>query len=647
MRNPLRQYWELLSTYLRPQRARVLVLAVLLFGGIALQIANPQLLRYFIDTAQAGGERRALLLAALLYIIVALITQALSVGATYVSENVGWTATNRLRADLALHCLRLDLSFHKARTPGELIERIDGDVSALANFFSQFVVKVFGNLLLIIGILVALYLEDWRIGLLLTSFVVVVLLVLFLAQRMALPFWKAARQSSAELFGFVEERLAGVEDIRSSGAVAYTLRRLAERGHDRMRRERKAGVVGVLTWTAPVALFAFGLAAAFVLTKSLFDAQAITLGTAYLTFFYTQLMIQPVHLITRQIEDLQKASAGIARIQELYATRSTVIDGDAALPPGPLAVAFERVSFAYADEEARTTDHGPRAADLDRGSENQTELAANQTGLPAGEERLPANNGRSKTNHEGTNGKDADRSSVVGRGSSDIVLDAISFAIQPGRTLGILGRTGSGKTTLTRLLFRLYDPSAGTIRLGGVDIGTTRRADLRARVGMVTQEVQLFQASVRDNLTFFDETIADDRILQALDELELLPWLQALPAGLDTIMAAGGGISAGEAQILAFTRVFLRDPGLVILDEASSRLDPATERLIEHAVDRLLDARTGIIIAHRLATVLRADDILILEEGRIREYGPRAALMADPDSRFAELLRVGMEEVLA
>jgi ABC-type multidrug transport system fused ATPase/permease subunit len=227
------------------------------------------------------------------------------------------------------------------------------------------------------------------------------------------------------------------------------------------------------------------------------------------------------------------------------------------------------------------------------------------------------------------------------------VLDDISLAIAPGRVLGILGRTGSGKTTLSRLLFRLYDPTAGTIRLGGVDIRATSRADLRRRVGMVTQDVQLFHAPVRDNLTFFDETIADARIVATLEELGLLPWLSTLPDGLDTVLAAGGGLSAGEAQLLAFTRVFLRDPGLIVLDEASSRLDPATEGLLERAVDRLLENRTGIIIAHRLATVLRADDILILEGGRIREYGPREQLMADPDSRFAELLRVGMEEVLA
>jgi ATP-binding cassette subfamily B protein len=167
-------------------------------------------------------------------------------------------------------------------------------------------------------------------------------------------------------------------------------------------------------------------------------------------------------------------------------------------------------------------------------------------------------------------------------------------------------------------------------------------------VGMVTQDVQLFRASVRDNLTFFDARIDDRQIHAVLEELGLTDWVEGLPHGLDTMLeAGGGGLSAGEAQLLAFTRIFLRDPGLVILDEASSRLDPATEQLIEHAVDRLMSDRTGIVIAHRLATVTRADDILILDGGEIVEYGPRQALADDPESRFAYFLRVGMEEVLS
>jgi ABC-type multidrug transport system fused ATPase/permease subunit len=153
---------------------------------------------------------------------------------------------------------------------------------------------------------------------------------------------------------------------------------------------------------------------------------------------------------------------------------------------------------------------------------------------------------------------------------------------------------------------------------------------------------------VRDNLTFFDTTIADDRILTVIDELGLGLWYRALPAGLDTeLEGAAAGLSAGQAQLLAFTRVFLKDPGVVILDEASSRLDPATEQLIEHAVDRLLVGRTGLIIAHRLGTVHRADHILILDDGQVGEYGAYQSLLADPVSRFSRLLQTGLEEVLA
>jgi ABC-type multidrug transport system fused ATPase/permease subunit len=293
-------------------------------------------------------------------------------------------------------------------------------------------------------------------------------------------------------------------------------------------------------------------------------------------------------------------------VRELYGITSSLADGQQELPAGPLTVEFAEVTFEY-DDGAGTGDRG-----LAIGSNGQAESL-----IPSPQSPI-----------------------------SERVLHDISFQIAAGRTLGILGRTGSGKTTLTRLLFRLYDVSDGAIRIGGADIRDLRFDNLRQRVGMVTQDVQLFHATVRENLTFFDSSIPDQRILDVLEQLELLPWYQSLANGLDTVLAGSGGLSAGEAQVLAFTRVFLREPGLVVLDEASSRLDPATERLIERAVDRLLAERTGIIIAHRLATVLRADDILILEGGRIREYGEREALRNNPRSRFAELLRTGLEVVL-
>ncbi|GCE20579.1 hypothetical protein KDK_43790 [Dictyobacter kobayashii] len=179
-----------------------------------------------------------------------------------------------------------------------------------------------------------------------------------------------------------------------------------------------------------------------------------------------------------------------------------------------------------------------------------------------------------------------------------------------------------------------------------MDLREANLAQVRARIGLVTQEVNIFHASVRDNLTLFDDGVPDERIMAVLETLGLVAWLRELPCGLDTPLLPGGaGLSAGQAQVLACARILLRDPDLVILDEASSRLDPATDRLVQTALGRLLDGRTGIIVAHRLDTIAYADDILVMEDGQVREYGSRFALAADPNSRFAGLLRVATEEV--
>jgi ABC-type multidrug transport system fused ATPase/permease subunit len=218
-------------------------------------------------------------------------------------------------------------------------------------------------------------------------------------------------------------------------------------------------------------------------------------------------------------------------------------------------------------------------------------------------------------------------------------LEGINFHLPAGKVLGLLGHTGSGKSTIARLLLRLYDIQKGEIQLGGINVNQVSLRELPHRVGLVTQDVQLFQTTVRNNLTFFNPHILDQHILQIIEDLGLMPWLASLSQGLDTMLGTdSSGLSAGQAQLLAFARVFLKDPGLVILDEASSQLDSQTEALIEKAVDRLLINRTGIIIAHRLETVARADQILILERGKVLEYGDCSVLRRDTHSRLSHLL---------
>jgi ATP-binding cassette, subfamily B, bacterial len=585
----LKQYWELLAQHIRPQRGRFILLLVLLLSSIGLQVINPQIMREFIDSALAGATDRRLMLTAAAFIGIALIQQVLAVSVTYLGENVAWMATNALRAELAWHCLNLDMSFHNSHTPGEMIERIDGDVTQLANFFSQFIGGILGNFLLMVGVLVALFLEDWRVGLAFTAFAALSMLALYLIRNLAIKYQKSRRQADAELFGFIEEQLNGTEDIRSSGAVEFSLRELFRLQSATYRFHRQAGWKEWMMHNVTALTLVLGNLMAVGSGYLLYRAGSITVGTVYLMIYYVNLLETPIWALTHQMEDFQVMGACIERLTELRKLRSVVLEtGDTRanpLPEGPLALAFENVSFAYQATEP--------------------------------------------------------------------VLSDLSFQLQPGRVLGLLGRTGSGKTTLTRLVFRLYDPSSGRITLDGSqaparDLRDLRLEALRQRIAIVTQDVQLFRASVRDNLTFFDSSISDEQIFTALETLELGEWYRSLPKGLDTILETGGhSLSAGEAQLLAFTRVFLRSPGLIILDEASSRLDPATEARIERAIDRLLAGRTAIVIAHRLHTVHRADQILILEDGRLCEHGSRAHLAVDPKSRFYQLLQTGMEEVLA
>lgn len=577
----------LIWRYLKPQRARAAVLMLALIATLALQLVAPQVVSRFIDLVVdkgVGAPLSDLWGLAGLYVLVTLALQGVRLVGVYFSASLGWNASNALRSDLTRHVLALDMSFQTAKRPGELIERLDGDVSAIAAMFSQFFFQMAGNGLLLIGILAVLFHQSLWVGGVLTGFAALAFIVLSLTRKTAIAPFTAEREARSDLAGFVEERLGGLDDIRANGGGGHVMRRLGELNTELTRQGVRAiRTAALYMMLLSNGIFVFGYGLGLALGVALFLRGEATVGAVYLIVQYTQMIRMPLETIGNQMQEMQRAMAGLGRVRELQATPVKIADGPGAdWKSGAPAVAFDRVRFGYGD---------------------------------------------------------------------DTVLDEISFRLEPGRTLGLLGRTGAGKTTLTRLLCRLYDPTEGAITLDGRDLRDARLGELHAHVGVVTQDVQLFQASIRDNLTFFDSALSDERLIKVLGALQLGPWLARQPKGLDTLLEGGStGLSSGEAQLLAFARVFLKDPGLVLLDEASSRLDPATERAIEQALDTLLHAerrRTAIIVAHKLATVRAVDEIMILEKGHIVEHGPRAELAADPGSRFAALLKTGLEEAMA
>jgi ABC-type multidrug transport system fused ATPase/permease subunit len=459
-----------------------------------------------------------------------------------------------------------------------MVERVDGDTTALSNFFSEFILQVIGSLIFLAGVLVLVAREDWRIGVALTVFVIIAMWVYNLTRTIAVPIYTAEREGYSRLFGFLEERLTGIEDFRTNGGVDYTMDRFYDVNRDVYGRSVRAHVMGEVLRAISGVLFALGHALAMGMGIYLYREGAFTIGTVFLVFHYTAMLRWPLYMISRQINDLQRATAGLKRVETLYRTTTNIEDGNEDLPGSDaLGIGFENVTFSYTGEE--------------------------------------------------------------------VVLKNLSFQLSPGKSLGLLGRTGSGKTTITRLLFRLYEVNQGQIYVGGKPIEEIQLEALRSQIGMVTQDVQLFNATIRENLTLFNAEIPDDQIMSVIEELELSDWYESLPNGLDTLLS-DTGLSAGEAQLLAFARVFLKNPRVVILDEPSSRLDPATEQRIDRAVQRLLRGRTSIIIAHRLGTVQQVDDIMILADGEIQEYGERTQLVRNPGSLFSGLLKTGLEEVI-
>lgn len=575
----LRDLWRFMAPYLSANRGLLWLLGACLGAGLALTLAGPLLLRRFIDLSLGGGPEANLTGIAAAFLLIALATQGVGIATAWIATDLSSRTTNRLRSELTDHVLSLDMSFHRRTPPGELIERVDGDVGSLGVLLGNFVPQMVQEALLLIGVLALLWGIDPRLGGALTAYAVVALVVLSRLRHLGVRAWEDGREAMAKSRGFEEEALGATEDVRPNGASQHVLLRFLELNRRVFWTAQKAILISGTTTVTGLTFFGISQAGALALGAWLLARGEITIGTVYLLVQYTAYLSGPIDGFTYRVRYLQQATAAVNRVVRLSETRSALEapSHPIAVPRGPLDVTFDHVTFSYDGDEP--------------------------------------------------------------------VFRDLTLHIPAGRTLGLVGRTGSGKTTLARLVARQYDCDNGEVRLGSAAVTQFDLDELRSRIAVVTQEVQLFSAPIRDNLSLFGDC-DDTELIRAMEAVGLTRWLAGQPAGLDTDLDPRS-LSAGEAQLLALARSLLRDPGLVVLDEASARLDPLTEHRLQDAIGRLVTGRTAIVIAHRLSTLDRMDDIAVLENGRLLEHGPRENLVNDPTSAFSRLLSTYRNEVLA
>jgi ATP-binding cassette subfamily B protein len=562
-----------LGPYLAQDRRRLLLALVLLVPLAFAGAIQPLLVGQAISVLRGEpvlpwlrglAVPEALRLLVGLLLLAVIVRLGLQGTQLYNVQVVGQRLTARIRDDLFRHALALSLRFHDRTTVGRLLTRLTSDVDALAEVFGSGAVGVLADLVSLVVVGVTMISIEWRLGLLLmASQIPVTLAIVWLQGRYRKVNYRV-REELGGLNAELQENLQGLEVVQMFRREQENSRRFA-RGNDTYRR----AVTGTILYDSAISAFIEWVslvAVAVVLALGGWMVTGGSMGLGSLTTFilFSQRLFDPLRQLAERFTQIQGGLTAVERIGELLDEPLDIVE----------------------------------LADSSRSA------AARRSGLQ----------GRSP-------GEVVFESVSFAYRSDDPILDKLSFRIAAGEHVAIVGPTGSGKSTVIRLLCRLYEPQAGRILLDGVDIRELPIATLRQRLGVVLQDTFLFSGNVADNLRL-DAPISDQELERLCGELGLKPLLDRLDQGLASeLRERGANLSSGERQLLAVARVAIRDPSVLVMDEATAFLDPSTEATLQSDLDRLLRDRTAIVIAHRLATVEAADRILVLRQGRLIEEG--------------------------
>jgi ATP-binding cassette subfamily B protein len=571
-------------TFAKPHTTSLLLFVVVVIADASVSIINPLVYRSIINNGIHASNVALIVQLALLIAGLGVIDAALGLCHTWLAIRTGAAIAVSLRTRLFEHIQCMPLAFfHRART-GALVSRLASDVSGARSAFTDVLSNVAGNSVKIVLIIAALAALSWR--LMLAALILVPVLTLpahFRAKRTRATVRENLNLNAAMSSTMVERfNVAGALLSKLFGRPAEDARSFEEQSRKLSQVAVRSAIYGRLFSTVLLLMTSSATAVAYGWGGFLAVRQQLDLGTVVAFAALLARLYAPVGGLSNVQVNIQTVLVSFERVFEILDFKPSIRDKpDAvALPAGPIRVAFEQVSFRYP--------------------------SASEVSLPSLESVT-----RSETRAPAT------------------VLHDLDFNIEHGQLVALVGASGAGKTTITHLICRLYDVQTGAVRINGVDVRDVKLESLRKRVGVVTQDAHLFHETLRTNLLYAKPDASEAEIRTALREAQILDVVDSLPEGLETWVGDRGyRLSGGEKQRLAIARVLLKSPDLVILDEATSHLDSVSEARVQEALDRALMGRTAVVIAHRLSTVLKADQILVVKNGRIVQRGTHEQLAA-------------------
>lgn len=555
-----------LLRYLGGYKKEVIVVLLAMAVTVGISLFNPILIEDAIDKYVAQLDFQGLIRLAVFAVVINLIYVLMVKVHMYVMSHISNKIILSIREEVYEHIQELSFTFFDSRPTGKILARIIGDVNSLKDVLSKAVTNIIPNTLTIIGVLVIMFVKDWRLALASLCTIPFMAFGIFMVEKANHVRWHIVRKKASNVNAYVHEDVAGIRVVQSLNATKETGNQFNELADEQCAAFIHACRAADLFFPIIDTSWGISLMMLYLVGIKIIGAPAVTLGVLMAFGSYTTMFWQPIANLSTFFNQLVTNLSAAERVFDILDTEPEIKDAPDAgeLPEITGRVTFENVSFTY-----------------DEGTENETK-----------------------------------------------VLDNVSFTVEPGETIALVGPTGAGKTTIVNLISRFYDIQQGTIAIDGYDLKKVKINSLRKQMGVMTQDNFIFHGTVRDNIAYGKLDATDEEIIAAAKAVNAHDFIMKMEKGYDTeLKEQGAGLSIGQRQLIAFARTMVSQPRVLILDEATSSIDTHTEILVQRGIEALLHGRTSFVIAHRLSTIQNADRIFVINDGGIVEQGSPAELM--------------------